>query len=318
MIELERVTKRYGSTAALRDVSFRAEKGIVTGLLGLNGAGKTTALNLMTGYFPPDEGRVLINGKDLLREPRECKRAIGYLPERPPIYDEMTVKDYLSFVCDLKEVAPRAKKAHIGEILEMCFLKDVGGRVCGHLSKGYRQRVGIAQALCGSPDILILDEPTVGLDPQQVTEIRTLIRRLSGEKTILFSSHLLSEVQQLCGTAVILHEGRVIRTLDLTGKDRGTVCLRMTVKGGQKEILQAVRSLSCVRTAEALTAEEPDSCEFVLACQRENEKGRAEEQIFRLLSAMDRPIRRLSRVEDSLEETFLRLTRTGQAEKEPS
>ena len=198
MIELEHVTKLYGSIPALRDVSLHVPKGQTAGLLGRNGAGKTTALNLMTGYFPPTEGKVRIGGKDMLADPRACKRMIGYLPEKPPLYDEMTVEEYLIFVCELREVVRKANKAHVEEILELCALQDMRQRMIGHLSKGYRQRVGIAQALCGSPEILILDEPTVGLDPKQTVEMRELIRRLGEDHTVLFSSHILSEVQQLC------------------------------------------------------------------------------------------------------------------------
>ena len=191
MIRVEGVTKRYGNLTALQDVSFEIRKNETVGLLGRNGAGKTTLLNLITGYFPPDAGNVLISGKSMREEAAACKRMIGYLPEKPPLYDEMTVEGYLRFVCELREVKKQGIRDHADEILGLCGLTDVRNRILGHLSRGYRQRAGIAQALCGAPEIMILDEPTAGLDPKQTVEIRELIRALSGEHTVIFSSHIL-------------------------------------------------------------------------------------------------------------------------------
>ena len=210
MIELKHIDKRFGNVHALRDVSLTARNGEILGLLGVNGAGKSTALNIMTGYFPPTAGTVTVDGADMLADPLGCKRRIGYLPEQPPLYDELTVREYLVFVSRLREVKARSIPSHVNEILALCGLADVADRPLGKLSKGYRQRAGIAQALCGDPPTLIFDEPTVGLDPRQVVEIRALIRKLGETHTVIFSSHLLSEVQQLCTRAVILHEGRVV------------------------------------------------------------------------------------------------------------
>ena len=162
MIELKQVTKRYGAVAAIHDISFTAPRGQIVGLLGQNGAGKTTTLNILTGYMPPTSGQVLVDGMDMLTNARECKRAIGYLPEKPPLYDEMTVRSYLKFVCELKEMPRKAIATHVDEVMATCGLTEVAGRLIGHLSKGYRQRVGVAQALCGDPPVLVLDEPTVG------------------------------------------------------------------------------------------------------------------------------------------------------------
>ena len=209
MIELKHINKRFGNVQALKDVSLTAQNGEILGLLGVNGAGQSTALNIMTGYFPPTSGTVTIDGTDMLTDPLGCKRRIGYLPEHPPLYDELTVREYLFFVSRLREVKARSIPAHVDDILSLCGLKDVAGRPLGKLSKGYRQRAGIAQALCGDPPTLIFDEPTVGLDPRQVVEIRGLIRTLGKTHTVIFSSHLLSEVQQLCTRALILHEGKV-------------------------------------------------------------------------------------------------------------
>lgn len=222
MIEFRNVTKKFGALTALSEVSFLAEGKKTVGLLGCNGAGKTTALNLMTGYFPPDAGEVFIGGCSMAKEGRECRRKIGYLPEHAPLYGEMTVREYLNFVCDLREVSPRGKKAHVEEIISLCGLAEVSERLLGHLSKGYGQRAGIAQALCGAPEILILDEPTVGLDPVQSAGICNLIRNLGTERTVIFSSHLLGEVQQMCQEVLILHEGRLIRQMSL-GVDTGNL-----------------------------------------------------------------------------------------------
>ncbi len=307
LIEMEHATKRYGRITALRDVSFRIGEARVTGLLGRNGAGKTTALNLLTGYFPPEEGRVLVDGVDMMKNPRECKRKIGYLPEKPPLYDEMTVREYLGFVCDLREVVPGAKKKHVEEILGLCALEEVRDRVIGHLSKGYRQRTGIAQALCGSPEVLILDEPTVGLDPMQVVEIRELIRQLGREHTIIFSSHILSEVQQLCSSALILHEGQLRGNFDLGEKAGQELWLRLQAVGQADTLIPALRSIESIRKIEKLPGEE-GCASLRIFCLDGDSRGRTTDQIFHLLAALDAPIREMTRERDSLEETFLEIT----------
>ena len=308
MIELEHVTKYYGSIPGLRDVSFHIPKGQTAGLLGRNGAGKTTALNLMTGYFPPTEGKVRIGGKDMLTDPRTCKRMIGYLPEKPPLYDEMSVEEYLAFVCELREVVRKANKAHVDEIIELCALKEVRRRVIGHLSKGYRQRVGIAQALCGSPEILILDEPTVGLDPKQTVEMRELIRKLGRDHTVLFSSHILSEVQQLCSRVIILNEGRMVQSIDMAAQPKDTVRLRIRAAGQKDVLVNALKGLKCVRSAENVECPEEGTAEILLECMPADAQGRATDQIFRLLAGMNAPIRLMEEEKDTLEEIFLRET----------
>ena len=205
MIALEHATKRYGRITALRDVSFEAEKGRITGLLGRNGAGKTTALNLLTGYFPPDEGRVLIRGTDMLEKPRECRRLIGYLPENNPLYEEMYVAEYLEFMAKMSNVKSQMTK----ELIELVGLTPEKHKHIRELSKGYRQRVGLAQALLGDPQLLILDEPTTGLDPNQLVEIRALIRDLGKERTVILSTHIMQEVREMCDRVVILDHGQI-------------------------------------------------------------------------------------------------------------
>lgn len=311
MIELCNVTKRYGTVEAVSGLSFSAPDGQIVGLLGQNGAGKTTTLNMLTGYFPPTSGEVRVDGMDMLQDPRACKRHIGYLPEKPPLYDEMTVTAYLKFVCELREVKREAIAQHVQHITATCGLTEVAGRLVGHLSKGYRQRVGIAQALCGDPDVLVLDEPTVGLDPKQVREIRELIRQLGKTHTVIFSSHLLPEIQQLCDRVVILHKGKLVREApmsELTGGDGETLRLRATIAMKERLLVPALNSLECVRRVKVLPTPNADYTELELECVKETERGIAQAQLFRLLAGLDAPLMQLTPVRDTLEEVFLRAT----------
>ena len=311
MIELCNVTKRYGAVEAVSGLSFSAPDGQIVGLLGQNGAGKTTTLNMLTGYFPPTSGEVRVDGMDMLQDPRACKRHIGYLPEKPPLYDEMTVTAYLKFVCELREVKREAIAQHVQHITATCGLTEVAGRLVGHLSKGYRQRVGIAQALCGDPDVLVLDEPTVGLDPKQVREIRELIRQLGKTHTVIFSSHLLPEIQQLCDRVVILHKGKLVREApmsELTGGDGETLRFRATISMKERLLVPALNSLECVRRVKVLPTPNADYTELELECVKETERGIAQAQLFRLLAGLDAPLMQLTPVRDTLEEVFLRAT----------
>ena len=306
MIELEGVTKKYGSLTALRDVSFTIRENETVGLLGRNGAGKTTLLNLMTGYFPPDAGTVRIAGKSMREEAAACKRRIGYLPEKPPLYDEMTVESYLRFVCELREVKKQGIRAHIDEILALCGLQDVRARLLGHLSKGYRQRAGIAQALCGAPEILILDEPTVGLDPKQTVEIRELIRALSSEHTVVFSSHILSEVQQACTRVLILEEGRLVTDYDAGRPESDTISLRLSIAGEEEKNINRLRHLDGITGAEILPARETGTTEARITLARGSDGGAALDRAFRTLADSGLPVRMMREERESLEEIFLR------------
>lgn len=303
MIEIENVSKRYGSVRALRDVSLRVEKGSVLGLLGQNGAGKTTLINILTGYLAPSSGRVLIDGHDPLLEPAEAKRHLGYLPEQPPLYDEMTVREYLRFVAALRGVAPRAVAAHVDEVMELTGLTSMRSRLLGHLSKGYRQRAGMAQALCADPDVLVLDEPTVGLDPKQITEIRALIRTLGSGRTIVFSSHILSEVQQLCDHVVILDHGQVCLDSPLAKlRSPEDVTLLLTVGTAESAVVGRLKALEGVRRVTVQPTAQPDQTTALVLFHRQAEPER---RLFALLSGLSIPILHLSRVGDSLEQVFL-------------
>lgn len=308
MIELERATKKYGAIYGLRDVTVRIGRGETVGLLGRNGAGKTTALNLITGYFPPTEGTVRIGGMDMLESARECRRMIGYLPERPPLYDEMTTEEYLRFVCELREVTAKAIPAHVDEILTLCGLQEMRGRLLGHMSKGYRQRAGIAQALCGSPEILIFDEPTVGLDPKQTVEIRELIRRLQADHTVVFSSHILSEVQQLCSRVIILDGGRMVRDFDRNEPETGPLRIRLKIAGEEEAVMRRLQHLDPDIRAELLPREENGVTEARLAMPDGGDSGAAADRIFRLLAGAGLPVRMMKPEKETLEEVFLRET----------
>lgn len=210
MIEVRQLTKRYGDLVAVRDVSFTAAKGQILGFLGPNGAGKTTTMRIITGYMPATSGTVTVAGFDIFEQSHEARKRIGYLPENPPLYGDMSVWSYLDFAGSIKGVAKSARRAAIDRVVERCGLSEVTRRLCSHLSKGFRQRVGLAQALINDPAVLVLDEPTIGLDPRQIIGIRSLIRELAGERTVILSTHILPEVQQLCQKVVIINRGRIV------------------------------------------------------------------------------------------------------------
>ena len=234
MIEVQHLRKRYGRVTAVDDVSFKVDRGEILGFLGPNGAGKTTTMRMLTGYMPATEGRAIVAGFDVFEQPIEAKRRIGYLPETPPLYPEMTVREYLTFVARIKGVPSAGRKARVDEVMKQTWVADMADRHCGKLSKGYRQRVGLAQAIIHNPDVLVLDEPTAGLDPKQIIETRDLIRGLAGTHTIVLSTHILPEVAQTCQRVVIINKGRVVAVdtpENLTAQLRGSSGLYVQVDG---------------------------------------------------------------------------------------
>ncbi len=309
MIEAEHVSKRYGRVEAVKDLSFSMKAGEIVGLLGVNGAGKTTTLNILTGCMPPTSGRVLIDHMDLQDNPALCRRKIGYMPEKPPLYDEMNVEEFLRFVCRLRYVERASIPAHIQEILEKCGLTQVRKRLLGQLSKGFRQRVNFAQALCASPEVLVLDEPTVGLDPRQVQEIRGLIRDIGKERTILFSSHILSEVQQLCARAIVIHEGCIRCDVDLTREAREAPWI-LSFLGPRDRVLPALRSLPCIRSVRETPGE---GVSVLLSWEASADTKACRVKLFSLLSAMEVPILSLTQQKQGLEEIFLRETQEAES-----
>ena len=313
MIEVKELTKKYGSKLALDSVSFTVEDGQVLGLLGPNGAGKSTTMNIMTGNLSATSGSVTIGGYDILEEPVKAKKQLGYLPELPPLYPDMTVDEYLRFVYGLKKCR-LPKKEHLDEVCEAAEITDVRRRVIKNLSKGYRQRIGVAQALVGTPDVLILDEPTVGLDPRQMLEIRSLIRSLGKKHTVILSSHILSEVQAVCDRVVVIHRGKLIAddTPENLSRKLGGNHLRMTVEGGEEEVRSVLSGVKGVRALEFLPCRE-NGC---VTLEAEAEEGA---DLRRTLSGCAAeqgwPLLELTASELSLEHIFLQLTGgTGEPE----
>jgi ABC-2 type transport system ATP-binding protein len=315
VIEVQHLTKRYGPVTAVDNVSFRAEAGEVLGFLGPNGAGKTTTMRIITGYMPASEGKAVVAGFDVFDQPIEAKRRTGYLPETPPLYPDMTVREYLLFVAKIKGLRKDIPN-RVNEVMKKTWVTDMADRQCGKLSKGYRQRVGLAQAIIHGPDVLVLDEPTAGLDPKQIIETRQLIRGLAGSHTIVLSTHILPEVSQTCSKVVIINKGKVVAidTPDaLTERLRGTVTIFVEAEGNAEDIartLQNVRGVVRVNTADARDG----SSSFEIDSEKGADVRRALADAivgggFGLLEM--RPMRM------SLEDIFLSLTTEEQNQDEP-
>ncbi|MDR1025261.1 MAG: ABC transporter ATP-binding protein [Treponema sp.] len=301
MVNVQNVTKIYGARRAVDNISFTlGDKGVL-GFLGPNGAGKSTTMNIIAGYTSSSAGSVTVNGSEILEDPIGAKRNVGYLPERPPLYPEMTVSAYLSFMFDLKKI-DLPKKDHIAGICASVGVVPVQNRIIKNLSKGFQQRVGLAQAMLGNPGVLIMDEPTVGLDPVQILEIRSLIRELGKKSAVIFSSHVLQEVQAVCDQVIIINNGVLIANDTLENLSRDDR-LFLSVEGPGEDLLPAIRALPGLKSARILDQpEEEGACAFEL----ENEAGRdLRSDLFKLLAAKDRPILSLRR--SSLEDAFIRL-----------
>ena len=306
MIEVKNVTKRYGAVKALDDISFTADSGEVLGLLGPNGAGKSTTMNIMTGYLSANEGTVLIDGVDMLERPKEAKAKIGYLPEIPPLYLDMTVRKYLEFIFELKKVR-LPKKEHIDEVMQVVKISDVENRVIRNLSKGYRQRVGFAAALLGNPPVLILDEPTVGLDPKQIIDIRKLIKSLGKKHTIIFSSHVLSEVSAVCDRVVMINNGKIVAdaaTDKLSETVSGDGMLALEVEGSASAVREAIGSVSGVKRVT-----KGSGMNYTVEYDVDVDVRRG---IFNALAKANCPILMMRQGGLSLEESFLKLTEGGE------
>ena len=308
MIEVTNLTKKYGDHIAVDHLSFRVEKGQIYGFLGPNGAGKSTTMNIITGYLAATEGTVTIDGKDVQKDPEEAKCAIGYLPELPPLYVDMTVREYLEFVAELKKVPKKERKQQIDEVMEMTQITDMQQRLIRNLSKGYRQRVGLAQAILGYPEVIILDEPTVGLDPKQIIEIRDLIRKLGENHTVILSSHILSEVSAVCDHIMIIAHGKLVASdspENLQKLMSGSMELDLEVKGSIAAVKSALQEISQIDRIEENT-EASKNVAKMKVISKENADIR--EQVFYALADAKLPILEMTHAEKSLEDIFLELT----------
>lgn len=311
MINIQNLSKRYGAKYALNDISFTVGDGEIVGFLGPNGAGKSTAMNIITGYLSATDGTVEIDGLDILDQAQEAKKLIGYLPEQPPLYLEMTVIDYLNFVYDIKRCRLDRKK-HIQEVCEVAKLADVKNRIIGHLSKGYRQRVGIAQALVGNPKVIILDEPTVGLDPRQIIETRNLIRTLGINHTVILSTHILGEVQAVCDRVIIINKGSIVadeRTETLSNAIEGNRRLSVKICGPQREVTALIKSVPGVIGAEAVGQQDLDSTTYVIESEPEIDIRKT---LFSALAEKSYALIGLEQMGASLEDIFISLTEKQQ------
>lgn len=308
MIEVRNLVKKYDNHIAVDHLNFTVEKGKIYGFLGPNGAGKSTTMNMITGYIASTEGEILIDGHNILNEPEEAKKKIGYLPEMPPLYQDMTVMEYLRFAAELKSISREKREENIKEVMSTTKLHDVKNRLIKNLSKGYKQRVGLAQALLGYPEIIILDEPTVGLDPKQIIEIRDLIKSLGKKHTVILSSHILSEVSAVCDYVLIIDHGKLVASdspENLSKVMSGTNSLELTIKGKQQEIRNA---LALVENIEDLIYHDSiveGACDFSVKI-RGNQDVR--ENIFFALAEAKCPILKMQPSNMSLEEVFLKLT----------
>ena len=307
MIEINELTKVFGTNRAVDNVTFRVEPGEIMGFLGPNGAGKSTTLNILTGYLSATSGNCKVNGIDILENPIEAKRQIGFLPEQPPLYMDMTVKEYLRFVYDLKGCKlPRDQ--HIREKCDVVKIGDVYDRIVGNLSKGYKQRVGIAQALIGDPPVLIFDEPTVGLDPKQIIEIRNLIRVLGQRHTIILSTHILPEVQAVCDRIVVINKGKLVaneKTENLVTAVDGSRKMIAKIVGREEDVLKTLRGVPGLKYVEVLGRRDTDSVSYLIESE---DRVDVRKSLFYALAAKgDMPLIGLEGVELSLEDIFIRL-----------
>jgi gliding motility-associated transport system ATP-binding protein len=307
VIEVQHLTKHYGRVTAVDDVSFRVESGEILGFLGPNGAGKTTTMRILTGYMPATSGKAVVAGFDVFEQPIEAKRRIGYLPETPPLYSDMTVREYLQFVAKVKGVPPGDRRSRIQAVMERTRVDDMANRLCSKLSKGYKQRVGLAQALIHNPDVLVLDEPTAGLDPKQIIETRELIKALAGSHTIILSTHILPEVAQTCQRVVIINKGRVVAVdtpANLTARLRGSETMYVQVDAGGGDVAAALGRIPGVTRVAA-----SDTRDHHSGYEVESERGRdIRRDLARTVVANGWGLLELRPMRMSLEEIFLSLT----------
>lgn len=315
MIEVTNLVKRYGEHTAVDHLSFQIEKGKIYGFLGPNGAGKSTTMNMITGYIASTEGKVVIDGHDILEEPEEAKKCIGYLPEQPPLYFDMTVLEYMKFAAELKKIPRKERESMIEEVMDMVKITDMKNRLIKNLSKGYRQRVGLAQAILGYPEVIILDEPTVGLDPKQIIEIRSLIKELKKKHTVILSSHILSEVSAVCDYVLIISHGRLVASDtpdNLSRLAEGSNTLNMLVKGEKEQIESGLQLIEKVKETELRFNEEEGAWNVNISTEEQED---IREEVFLKMAEIHCPILEMKSKKVSLEEIFLELTESEKSEE---
>lgn len=308
MIEVKNLVKRYGNHIAVDDLSFTVNKGQILGFLGPNGAGKTTTMNIITGYISATEGTVTVNGLDVFEEPEEVKKMIGYLPEFPPLYPDLTVLEYLNFVADIKKVKRSEKKQMVDDIMEATKITDMKNRLIKHLSKGYKQRVGLAQAIMGYPELIILDEPTVGLDPKQIIEIRDLIRELSKNHTVILSSHIMQEVSAVCDSVMIIDKGKLIlqdKPENLSMHFGSTGGLKLVIRGEKTEIFNELNKIERISKIEERESLEEGTISLTVYCKEDED---IREEVFYSMSKIKTPILEMQSIRMSLEDIFIKVT----------
>lgn len=309
MIEVKNLTKRYGNHTAVDNLNFVVEEGEIVGFLGPNGAGKSTTMNIITGYISATEGTVLVNGYDIFEEPTKAKKCIGYLPEIPPLYMDMKVREYLYFVADLKKIKKKEQKEAVQRPMELTMIMDMSERLIKNLSKGYKQRVGLAGALIGNPEVLILDEPTVGLDPAQIIEIRDLIKDLSKSHTVILSSHILSEVSAVCDKVMIINKGRLLVSdtpENLSKRMSSSDGIILSIKGEQQKVSSILHDIKGVSD---ITVEQTKEEGMIHCTVLGNNTSEVKEEIFYALADAKCPIYEMKNNTMSLEDVFLEVTK---------
>jgi ABC-2 type transport system ATP-binding protein len=306
MIQVDQLTKQYGPVTAIQDVSFNVEKGQIVGFLGPNGAGKSTTMKILSCFMPASGGTARIAGFDVFSQSLEVRRRIGYLPENAPLYTDLPVAGYLDFVAEIKGVSRGSRKGRVADVMERCFITDMQRRLIGKLSKGYRQRVGLAQALLGDPEVLILDEPTIGLDPKQISEIRALIRSLAGQHTVILSTHILPEVSMVCDGVIIINRGRIVAQgteSELVEQMFPTARVELRVAGATGDVAAALRAVPAVLTVESRESRDGSAAFLVESARGHDVRG----DLVKLVTSRGWTLQELHQVGMSLEEVFIRV-----------
>lgn len=316
MIQVRNITKKYGSFLAVDDISFEVKDNEIIGFLGPNGAGKSTTMNMITGYIEPTSGKILVNGKDISKEPNKVKKQIGYMPENVPLYQELTVKEFVNYMADLKGINRKEKREKVSKIIEEVGLANVQKKLIRNLSRGYKQRVSLAGALIGEPEVLILDEPTVGLDPKQITEIRELIKKLGKSHTVILSSHILSEVSQICEKVVIINKGKILavdtpRNLEEEFQEENSIYV--TVEDTENKMEKVIKKIKNLKESKLIKENADGTKQYILIA---NSNTDLRKKVFEILPQNDINILELKKTETTLEDAFLKLINNKEKELE--